>query len=84
MPMDRKGSGGGDSRRYYRTVVELASIPLMLGAAVIVGWWLGRWVDRRLHSDWIFQAIGIAIGMAAGVRETVRLVRRVSKDLDEQ
>jgi F0F1-type ATP synthase assembly protein I len=82
--MDRKGSGEGDSRHYYRTVAELASIPLMLGAAVMVGWWLGRWADRRLHSDWVFQAIGVAIGMAAAVRETVRLVRRVSKELDER
>lgn len=82
--MDRKGSGGGDSRHYYRTVAELASIPLMLGVAVVIGWWLGRWVDRRVHTTWIFQAIGIAIGMAAGIRETVTLVRRASKELDER
>jgi len=84
MPEGRKGNGGGDSRHYYRNVAELASIPLMLGVAVVIGWWLGRWADRRLHTEWVFQALGIALGIGAGVRHTVFLVRRVSKELDER
>ncbi len=83
MPEDRKGNGGGDSRHYYRTVAELASIPLTLGVAVAIGWWVGHLADRKLHTEWIFQAIGIALGLAAGVRQTVVLVRRVSKELDK-
>jgi hypothetical protein len=84
MPDDRKRDGGGESRHYYRTVAELASIPLTLGVSVVIGWWLGRWADNRLHTDWVFQAMGIAIGMTAGVRQTVVLVRRVTKEMDKR
>jgi F0F1-type ATP synthase assembly protein I len=55
----------------------------MIGVAPAIGWWLGRLADRKFGTDWVFQAIGVALGLGAAVRETVFLVRRAQKDLDE-
>jgi len=83
MPDERKGNRGGASRNYYRAALLLATLPLTLGVAPLIGWWLGRLVDRKLGTDWVFQAVGIALGFAAAARETVLLIRRVQKDLEQ-
>lgn len=83
MPDNRKGNRGGSSNsNYYRSALMLATIPIYMGVAPAVGWWLGRWVDRKLGTDWVFQALGVALGLVSAVRETVFLIRRVQKDLD--
>ena len=84
MPENRKGYRGGPSRSYYGTVMLLASIPFTIGVAPVVGWWLGRFADRRLGTDWVFQVVGLVLGLAAAGRETYLLVRRVQRDLDKQ
>ncbi len=83
MPDNRKGSGRKGSYNYYRAALSLATIPLMIGVAPAIGWWLGRLADRKFGTDWIFQAIGVVLGLGAAVRETVFLIRRAQKDLDE-
>lgn len=62
--------------------MALATIPLFLGVAPLVGWWIGRWVDRRAGTEWTFQAIGAFLGLLAGIKETIDLVRRAQKELD--
>lgn len=80
---DRRGKPGDRSpTRYYRGMMTLATIPLFLAVAPLVGWWLGRWVDSRAGTDWAFQAAGVGLGIAAAIRETIRLVRRAQRDLD--
>jgi hypothetical protein len=83
VPDNRKGSGRKGSYNYYRAALSLATIPLMIGVAPAIGWWFGRLADRKLGTDWVFQAVGVALGIAAAIRETVLLVRRASKDLEE-
>jgi len=61
-----------------------ATLPFFIGVAPLVGWWLGRWVDRRAGTDWIFQAVGVALGIGAAIRETVWLVRKAQRDLDRK
>ncbi len=82
MPDNRKGRGGESNTRYYRAALMLATIPIYMGVAPAVGWWLGRWVDGKLGTDWVFQALGVALGFVSAIRETVHLIRRVQKDLD--
>ena len=84
MPDDRKGNRGEPPRSYYGTVMMLASIPFTLGVAPLIGWWLGRVADRKLGTDWVFQVVGLVMGLGAAGRETYLLIRRVQKDLDRQ
>lgn len=81
MGDDRRGERGGGSRSPYRAIGLLTTIPLMLGVAPLIGWWLGQWADRRAGTDWIFQAVGVAVGIGAAIRETVLIIRRAQRDL---
>ena len=83
MKEDPNANPKGASRGpYYRAMMLLATIPLFIGIAPIVGWWLGRWIDRKAGTEWAFQAIGSALGIGAAILETVRIVRRTQRDLD--
>lgn len=84
MPEKRNGVRGETRRSYYGIVMTLASIPFILGVAPIIGWWLGRLADRKLGTDWVFQVVGLVLGLGAAARETYLLVQRVQKDLDRK
>ncbi|MDM7993543.1 MAG: AtpZ/AtpI family protein [Candidatus Fermentibacter sp.] len=58
----------------------LTGIPFMLGAATLLGWWLGSLADRHFGTGVILQAAGAAIGLAAAGVDTARLIKRISEE----
>lgn len=84
MPDNRNGNREEPRRSYYGIVMTLASIPFILGVAPIIGWWLGRLIDRKLGTDWVFQVVGLVLGLGAAARETYLLIQRVQRDLDRK
>ncbi|HZS39511.1 MAG TPA: AtpZ/AtpI family protein [Polyangia bacterium] len=53
---------------------------LFFGIAVVLGFFGGRWLDRRWHTDpWLSMA-GLLVGVAAGFRELYRLSKRALED----
>lgn len=69
--------------RYVRLVGSMGTIPVMLGVGPLVGFFVGRWADRRLHTEPWLMIVMIALGFAASVRYTIRLLRQVQKDMDK-
>lgn len=69
--------------RYARLVGTLGSVPLMLGVGPLLGFFAGRWLDRRFGTSPWLQFVFLALGFVAAVRYIVRLLRRVQKDLDK-
>jgi F0F1-type ATP synthase assembly protein I len=66
-----------------RQVGLLTTIPFLLLASPLIGWGLGRLLDKWLHTTfltWVF----LAMGMVAGIREVVRVIRRVSSSSDPE
>ncbi len=62
-----------------RQVGLLTTIPFLLLASPVIGYLIGKLLDRWLHTKfltWVF----LALGMAAGVREVVRVVRQAGSD----
>lgn len=84
MQKDRKGDRRGKNPNYYRATLALISIPFFLGVAPLVGWYLGCWVDAKVGTEWIFQAVGVALGFVAAIRETARMIRRAQRDLENK
>jgi F0F1-type ATP synthase assembly protein I len=54
------------------------SLALTLPAAVFAGYILGAFADHYLHRTWLI-ALGILIGMAAGLFQIVRELSREAK-----
>lgn len=54
----------------------LASIGLVLVVSVMLGFFLGRWLDGWLHTDPWLTLAGLMLGAAAGFVEIFRIAKR--------
>ena len=58
-------------------------IPMLLVTAPIVGFFIGKQIDRWFHTTfWAW--IMTAFGMVAGVREVITIIRRASEDAEQE
>jgi hypothetical protein len=61
-----------------------AIIPALLLLSPLVGWFLGRWCGGLFHHARAGGAIGVFVGLAAGAMETIDVVKRINRELDQQ
>ena len=66
-----------------RSAGLLLSIPTLLLAAPLVGFFLGRWVGQRFHIEPWGSFGGLVLGFTAAGREIYRIIRRVQADTEE-
>jgi ATP synthase protein I len=55
-----------------------SQIAFIIPAAVVIGLFLGKLMDRWLHTRWLF-LVGIIIGAIAGFTDVIRTVIRQNK-----
>jgi F0F1-type ATP synthase assembly protein I len=58
------------------------AIPMMLAAGPLVGYFLGLAADRWLGTAPWGATILTLVGFAAGVNETIQIIKRVMRDKD--
>lgn len=69
-------SPGRKRGREYAQIGLLATVPAILIAAPLVGFFAGRWADGKFGTaPWLMIA-GIGLGFAAAAREIWNLVRK--------
>jgi F0F1-type ATP synthase assembly protein I len=66
-----------------RTAGLLLAIPSLLVVAPVIGLFLGRAVDRWLHTGLWFTAAGVGLGFCAAGREIYLIIRRVQSEEEE-
>lgn len=72
-----------DERDLYRTLRQVGiftAIPMILVAGPLVGFFLGRLLDAQLHSAPWGLVGAILLGLAASVRETIRMIRQAMRE----
>ena len=74
--------GPSDKYKQARQLGLLTTIPMILAAAPLVGYFLGRWIDGKVGTEPILSLVGLGVGLVAGVRETVLILRKASRDPD--
>lgn len=80
MPQDEKPLPSEPSSPIQSAMMAMA-IPGLMVAGPVVGYLLGRWIGGFfLESPTPAALVGLALGFAAGVREVIRLIRRISKE----
>jgi ATP synthase protein I len=65
-----------DPYRPQRTWAVLSAIGILLVLTTIIGYGLGRWADHRFGTDPWLSLVGVVVGAASGLVETVRLINR--------
>lgn len=53
----------------------LTTIPILLAVSPIIGFLIGRFIDRRAGTQPIFSAVFVVLGFLAGALQVVRMVR---------
>lgn len=71
------------SARRTRLIGLLGGIPTTLAAAILIGFFFGRWVDDKFETTPWFQLAGVTLGLIAAIRSTRRLLKRAEKEMDE-
>lgn len=66
-----------------RQVGLLTTVPIILAVAPLLGYFLGRYLDRKLGTDPWFMTGLILLGFVAAARQVYRLVQLASRDEDE-
>ena len=59
-----------------RQIGVFMTIPFVLAVPPILGWLIGSWLDTKIDTAPYLMFIFIALGFIAGVRETIRLIKR--------
>lgn len=54
---------------------QLASVGLEMGLAVLIGWGIGSWLDRRLGTAPWLMILFLLFGSAAGFKALIELAR---------
>ncbi len=70
---DNKQSG-------YRQLALATTIPLIMVAATLVGWYIGKYLDRVFGTKSVMSVIFLLLGVAAGGLETYNLIKEIIKE----
>lgn len=66
-----------------RTLINIglgSTAGLALVLSILIGYALGTWLDRLMHTKPIMMLIFTALGIAGGFLELARITRIISKD----
>ena len=78
------GSNGDPRYGGLRSAGLLLTIPGLLIVAPLVGFFIGSWADRKLHtSPWLL-ILGLVLGFVTAGRETYRIYRRYLAEEEER
>lgn len=80
MPPNRKKPSNKKGRTDYRQIGLLGTIPFIIAVSPLIGYFIGGWIDKKLGTDPIFMVVFIGLGLAAAVKETVKIIKEASRD----
>lgn len=62
----------------------LTTIPVLLAASPIIGFLIGRFIDRRLHTEPIFGGVFLVLGFIAGAVQVARVVKLAGRNVQRR
>jgi ATP synthase protein I len=77
MRPDQSDSG---ERKWVRNMALAGQVGIFLAIAIVIGWALGQWLDRKLGTDPWLTALFTLLGAAAGFLELFRVAAQISRD----
>lgn len=71
---------GSSQQKWVRNMALASQVGIFLVVAILVGWAIGQWLDKKLGTDPWLTALFTLLGAAAGFIELFRIVARISED----
>jgi len=69
-----------DNDRGLMPIWRLSSIGIEMGVAVFVGWLMGHYLDKWLHTDPWFMIVFALLGIVAGFKGMISAAREATAD----
>lgn len=63
-----------------RTIGLAATIGAMLVAPVVVGIFIGMWLDQRFHTAPTWTVLFLLLGIVAGFVQMIRILQRIEQE----
>ena len=64
----------------WRQIGVLSAIPFILALAPIIGYFLGKYLDKKFRTEPWLSFVLLGLGFVAGVRETIKLVQLAQRE----
>jgi ATP synthase protein I len=74
---------GPEQQKQLRSANRVMAVGSELGIATLIGLFGGSWLDRRFGTGPWFTLLGIALGLAAGIKSLMRLAPRPQKKTEQ-
>jgi len=71
---------GNDQRDMWRAAGILSTVGMVMALSVFAGFLGGYGLDHWLHTGYVFSIIGLVLGVIAGFREAIRMIRRFARN----
>ncbi len=73
-----------DAKKMWATAASTGAVGIEIAVAIGIGYFGGRYLDQRLGlSPWLTW-VGFAVGVGAGIKALVRVVRSYKKSLKDE
>jgi F0F1-type ATP synthase assembly protein I len=71
--------------RYWmmRQIGLLTTIPLLLAVSPLIGYFMGRFLDGKLHTEPVISIVFLILGFIAGARQVANVVRKANADYNK-
>jgi ATP synthase protein I len=89
-PGSPSGSPGGEPHapyaaktRGYMQVLSLTSVGIEMAVSVVIGLFVGQWLDRKAGTEPLFLFVFLLIGCAAAGKAVWRAVKKADRMVDD-
>lgn len=66
--------------KLVRQIGTATTIPMILAAGPLVGYWIGQWADRRFGTEPWGVVILALLGLAASAKQVIEIIRRINEE----
>ncbi len=70
-------------QHYWKSAGRYSTVGLELAFSVLVGLFIGQWLDEKLETGGWLTAVGLSFGVAAGVRFVWRALEQANREAEE-
>jgi ATP synthase protein I len=68
----------------FQALAVASQFGITLAVSVVLGYFVGQWVDERLRTGIIFTLIGVLLGLVGAAMNTVRLYRALMRKVQSE
>lgn len=70
--------------KLVRSVGIVTTIPMVLIAGPLAGFWIGSWIDVRFGIDPWGKSILLLLGFVASLKQVIEIIKRWIKDTEKE